>query len=64
MNDKLVQKALECYIEKLENQNKIFKDFCAEIRDVFNYRRDRSNDEIINDILNTMRTHAEVFNED
>lgn len=64
MNDKLVQKALECYIEKLENRNKLLKDFCIEIRNAFNCSRDRSNDEIINDILNTMRTHAEVFNED
>lgn len=64
MNDKLVQKALECYIEKLEKKNEIFKDFSLQIRDAFNCRGNRNDEEIINDILNTVRTHPEVFNED
>lgn len=64
MNDNIIHKALECYIEKLENQNKTLKSFSAEIRDAFNCRGNRSNDDIINDILNTIRSYAEVFKED
>lgn len=64
MNDNIVNKALECYIEKLEEQNKIFKEFSAKIRDAFNCSGNRSDQDILNDILNAIRYYAEIFKED
>ena len=64
MKDNLVHRALECYIEKLDEQNKILKEFSAEIRDAFICSANRSDEEIINDILNTIRRYSEVFKED
>lgn len=37
MNDKLIAKAIECYIEQLEEENKVLKDFKSEISEVFVY---------------------------
>ena len=64
VNDKLIQKALECYIEKLEEENKTLKAFIAQIGDAFTCDTNRSDKEIIKDILNTLRVYGNVFNEE
>ena len=64
MNDKLIQRAVECYTEKLEEENKTLKAFIAQIGDAFTCYKDRSNEEIIKDILNTLRVYDNVFKEE
>ena len=64
MNDKLIQRAVECYTEKLEAENKTLKGFIAQIADAFTCDKNRGNEEIIKDILNTLRVYGNVFKED
>lgn len=64
MNDKLIQRAVECYIEKLEEENKTLKAFIVQISDAFTCDENRSDEEIIKDILNTLRVYGNVFKED
>lgn len=66
MNDKLIQRAFECYTEKLEEENKTLKAFIAQIEDAFAYnggKQERDDKEILKDILNTLRCYADVFKE-
>lgn len=64
MNDKLISRAVECYTEKLEEENKTLKAFIAQIGDAFTCDKNRSDEEIIKDILNTLRCYANVFKEE
>lgn len=64
MNDKLIQRAVECYTEKLENENKTLKGFIAQISDAFTCDENRSNEEILKDILNTLRVYGNVFKDE
>ena len=64
MNDKLISRAVECYAEKLEEENKTLKAFIAQIGDAFTCNENRSDEEIIKDILNTLRVYGNVFKED
>lgn len=64
MNDKLITKAVECYIEKLEKENKALKDFAHEICDVFAYHgtNETDNDRIKN-IISILRCYENIFKE-
>ena len=64
MKGKFILKAVECYTEKLEEENKTLKAFIAQIGDAFTCDKNRSDEEIIKDILNTLRCYANVFKED
>lgn len=67
MNDKLIQRAVECYTEKLEEENKTLKAFISQIADAFSYnggKQERDNEEILKDILNTLRCYGNVFKEE
>lgn len=67
MNDKLIERAVECYTEKLEEEVKTLKGFMSQIADAFSYnggKKERDNEEILKDILNTLRVYANVFKED
>lgn len=67
MNDKLVQKAVECYIEKLEEENKALKAIIRSIDDAFKIKvfngKSRTTNEIIEDIIDILRVHHDVFKE-
>lgn len=62
MNDKLITKAVECYIEKLEKENKALKEFAREICEVFDYHgtNETDNDRIKN-IISIVRCYESIF---
>lgn len=64
MKDKIIERAVECYTEKLEEENKTLKAFIAQISDAYTCDRNRSDEEILKDILNTLRCYANVFKEE
>lgn len=62
MNDNLVTKAIECYIEKIEKENKALKDFASEICDVFNYHGiEETNNDRLAKILGIVREYESIF---
>ena len=66
MNDKLIQRAVECYTEKLEEENKTLRAFIVQITDAFSYnggKKERDDKEILKNIRNTLRVYANVFKE-
>lgn len=68
MNDKFVQRAVECYIGKLEEENKALKDIIRSIDDAFKIKvfngKSRTTNEIIEDIIDILRVHHDIFKED
>ena len=68
MNDKFVQRAVECYIGKLEEENKALKDVIRSIDDAFKIKvfngKSRTTNEIIEDIIDILRVYHDVFKED
>lgn len=68
MNDKFVQRAVECYIGKLEEENKALKAIIRSIDDAFKIKvfngKSRTTNEIIEDIIDILRVHHDVFKED
>lgn len=68
MNDKFVQRAVECYIEKLEEENKALKAIIRSIDDAFKIKvfngKSRTTNEIIEDIIDILRVHHDIFKED
>lgn len=65
MNDKFISKAVECYTEKLEEENKVLKDFIRQIDDTFKIfnGKTQTTDEIIRDIIDILRVYHDVFKE-
>lgn len=65
MNDKFISKAVECYAEKLEEENKILKDFIKQIAECFDYhgKNDTDNDRL-NKIINIVRCYEKKFKKD
>lgn len=62
MNDNLITKAIECYIEKLEKENKALQDFAREICDVFEYHGIEETDkDRIFKILSIVRFYEDIF---
>ena len=67
VNDKLIAKAVECYVEKLEKENEILKNCMEQISDAFSFKgdnKDRNDKDILNDIMYTLRYYNEVFKAD
>ena len=65
MNDKLVQRAVECYTEKLEEENKVLKDFIRQIVECFDYHgKNETDNDRLNKIMNIVRCYANVFREE
>lgn len=65
MNDKLIAKAVECYTEKLEEENKVLKDFIRQIVECFDYHSKNENDNNrLNKIMNIVKCYANVFKEE
>lgn len=66
MDDKLIAKAVECYTEKLEKENKTLKDFMGQIEDAFSFKgdnKDRTDKDVINDVIYVLRCYNDVFKE-
>lgn len=67
MNDKLIAKAIECYTEKLEEENETLKDFMGQIADAFSFKGDnpdRTDKDILKDVSYVLRCYNEVFKEE
>ena len=65
MNDKLVQRAVECYTEKLEEENKVLKDYIRQIVECFDYHgKNETDNDRLNKIMNIVRCYANVFREE
>ena len=67
MNDKLISKAVECYVEKLEKENKALKSFMEQIDDAFSFKgdnKDRNDKDILNDVMYVLRYYNDVFKEE
>lgn len=66
MNEQLISKAVECYTEKLEKENKALKDFMGQIADAFSFKgdnKDRTNKDILNDVIYVLRCYDGLFKE-
>lgn len=62
MNDSIITKAIECYIEKLEKENKALHDFGREICDVFAYHGTNETDnDRIKEIIRIVRCYENMF---
>lgn len=62
MNNKIITKAVECYIEMLEIENKALKDFAHEICDVFAYHGTNETDnDRIKQIISIVRCYEHIF---
>lgn len=67
MNDKLIARAIECYTEKLEEENKTLKVYMEQIADAFSFKGDnpdRTDKDILNDIMYVLRCYDDVFKEE
>lgn len=67
MNDKLISKAVECYVEKLEKENEALKSFMEQIADAFSFKgdnKDRIDKDILNDVMHVLRYYEKVFKEE
>ena len=66
MNDKFISKAVECYAEKLEEENKVLKNIIRQIDDAFKMfnGKSRTTDEIIRDIIDILRVYHDVYREE
>lgn len=55
MNDKLIEKAVECYIEKLEEENAFLKKILRRITSTFGSNaKGRTEKELLDDVLETL----------
>lgn len=62
MNEKLLDKAIECYITKLENENELLKKFRSEIIDCLAYHGiNESDTDRINAIMCVKRYYDNAF---
>jgi hypothetical protein len=65
MNDKLITKAIECYTEKLEEENKTLKDIIRQIGEVFAYHgKNETDKDRLNNIINIIRYYEKTFKEE
>ena len=67
MNEKLISKAVECYVEKLEEENKTLKASMEQIADAFSFKgdnKDRTDKDILNDVMYVLRYYNDVFKEE
>ena len=67
MNEKLISKAVECYVEKLEEENKTLKASMEQIADAFSFKgdnKDRTDKDILNDVAYVLRWYEDVYKEE
>lgn len=65
MNDKLISRAVECYTEKLEEENKVLKDFMRQIVEVFDYHgKNETDNDRLNKIIDIVRCYGNTFREE
>lgn len=64
MNDKLIAKAVECYTEKLEEENALLKKILRRIANTFGSNaKGRTERELLDDVLETIMYYNDVFTE-
>ncbi len=63
MNEELISNAVECYINKLREENKILKDTINQIIDTFKpiNGKSRKDSDVMEDIIILLRVHQELF---
>lgn len=65
MNDKLIARAIECYTEKLEEENTLLKDVLRKISNNFGSNaKGRTERDILDDVLNILMHYADIFEEE
>ena len=65
MNDKFISKAVECYIEKLEEENALLKKMFRRISNTFGSNaKGKTDRELLDDILETVMYYTGVFKEE
>ena len=64
MNDKLIAKAVECYAEKLEEENALLKKILRRIANTFGSNaKGRTERELLDNVLETIMYYDDVFTE-
>lgn len=64
MNDTLIEKAVECYIKKLEEENALLKKVLRRILSTFGSNaKGRTERELLDDVLETIMYYGDVFEE-
>lgn len=64
MNEKLISKAVECYIKKLEEENALLKKILRRISNTFGSNaKGRTERELLDDVLETVMYYGDVFTE-
>lgn len=64
MNDKLVAKAVECYIEKLEEENALLKKALRRIANTFGSNaKGRTERELLDDVLEAVIYYYDLIKE-
>ena len=65
MNEKLISKAVECYIEKLEEENALLKKMFRRISSTFGSNaKGRTDRELLDDVLETVMYYTGMFKEE
>lgn len=65
MNENFISKAVECYAEKLEEENKVLKDIIRQIGEVFDYHgKNETDNDRLNKIINIIRCYEKIFKEE
>jgi hypothetical protein len=65
MNDKLISKAVECYVEKLEKENAHLKKALRRIANTFGSNaKGRTERELLYDILETLMYYGDMIKEE
>lgn len=64
MNEKLISKAVECYIKKIEEENALLKKILRRISNTFGSNaKGRTERELLDDVLETVMYYGDVFTE-
>lgn len=65
MNDKVMSKAVECYVEKLEEENALLKKALRRIANTFGSNaKGRTERELLDDVLETLMYYGDMIKEE
>lgn len=65
MNEKLIPKAVECYVEKLEKENALLKKALRRISNTFGSNaKGRTERELLDDVLEAVIYYYDIIKED
>lgn len=65
MNDKLMSKAVECYIEKLEKENALLRKIYRRFYNIFGSNaKGRTEKELLDDVLEIIMYYGDAFKEE